>query len=204
MLKLSFATLLLLLNIISPAAANLKQQKKNVVRGNCGRRGCSALLKDLRTRYPDYISSFEKECPRSKIFAMEVGVNDRNARQVWFGCWDAKKDNRTRYGSYLGTLPLPGSEQKFLTPLPNSSPYTQELQQRYSEAIKKAQFKCATKSGSFNILPPEQNNSVQLQCYFQGGVVLIDESNDFKSDGEASKGAGVDEILGTFPVSTKN
>ena len=90
-----------------------------------------------------------------------------------------------------------------MTPLPDSSPYTQELQQRYSDAIKKAQFKCAIKSGSFNILLTEKNNSVQLQSYFQGGVVLIDENNDFKSDEEASKGTGVDEILGTFPVNTK-
>lgn len=49
-------------------------------------------------------------------------------------------------------------------------------------------------------LKDKQKNTVQLQCYFTAGGVSLDENGDFVSDGEASKGAFVDEILGTFPI----
>ncbi|PSB03401.1 hypothetical protein [Merismopedia glauca] len=199
MLKPTLAALILLLSTVSPATADLG---KRIVRGDCGRRSCKAVLKDLRSRYPDYIREFEKQCDRPRILGLQVGVGNSNAQQVWFYCWDAKKEQGTRYGSYLGTLPLLGSDEaKFLSPLPSDSPYTAELKSRYLAAIKKAQFECATKSGNFIILTSESDNTVQLQCYFQGGVQPLDENGDFKSDGEASRGASVDEILGTFPVS---
>jgi hypothetical protein len=187
---------------ILPAEAKSKQKRANIVRGDCGKRGCSVVIKELRNSYPDYVKKFEKECPRTSILSLQVGKGERDGQQAWFFCWEAKKQNRTRYGSYLGTLPIPGNEAKFLIPLPSSSPYTQELQTRYPDAIKKAQFQCATKGGNFNILD-EQKNNVQLQCYFQAGVQSVDENNDFVSDGEVTRGAGVDEILGTFPVGGK-
>ncbi|MFN7661757.1 MAG: hypothetical protein ACK5P3_27215, partial [Dolichospermum sp.] len=104
------------------------------------------------------------------------------------------------YGSSLGALPIPGNESKFLTPLPNNTPYTKYLQQKYGTEIKKAQFQCATNSGNFNLLISEDQKSIQLQCYYQAGEILVDSNNDWKSDGEVTRGAGVDEILGTFPI----
>lgn len=197
--KISLLSVFLLVNILLPAQANPKQVQRNIVRGNCGKGGCSNVLKDLSSRYPDYVQKFNKECPRPKILALQVGNGNRNARQAWFSCWDAKTENKTRYGSFLGTLPLAGNEATFLTPLPSSA-YTQELLKRYRAAIKKAQFQCATIGGNFNILEDEEKKTVQLQCYFQAGAQLLDENGDFVSDGEASRGAGVDEILGTFLV----
>ncbi|NJR17382.1 MAG: hypothetical protein HC785_17855 [Calothrix sp. CSU_2_0] len=201
-LKISLFCLLLLGNIFLATEVDAKQQRKRLVRGNCGKLRCDVVVKQLRSLYPNYISKFEKECTNPKIFAADVGTGERNARQAWFLCWEAKREkNGTRYGSFLGTLPLPGNEAKFLVPLPSSSPYTQELQTRYPQEIKKAQFECATKSGNFNILESEEKNKVQLQCYFQAGAIPLDEDGDFNSDGEVSRGAGVDIMLGTFPVS---
>ncbi|AFZ00541.1 hypothetical protein [Calothrix sp. PCC 6303] len=198
--KITLFSLCLVGSNILPAEATFKRQKVNTVKGNCGKLNCGKVLKDLRTLYPDYVWEFEKACPYPQILGLQVGVGERGSQQVWFNCWEAKKDKKNRYGSYIGTLPLRGNESKFLIPLPTSSPYTPELNTRYADAIEKAQFKCATKSGNFNILD-EQKNAVQLQCYFQAGVQPVDLNNDFASDGEVSRGAGVDEILGIFPIS---
>ncbi|MFM8005717.1 MAG: hypothetical protein ACKO86_12420, partial [Dolichospermum sp.] len=59
---------------------------------------------------------------------------------------------------------------------------------------------CATNSGNFNLLISEDQKSLQLQCYYQAGEILVDSNNDWKSNGEVTRGAGVDEILGTFPI----
>ncbi len=203
-LKISLFCVLLCGNVFLATEVDAKQQKKRLVRGNCGKQSCDVVVKQLRSHYPSYIAKFEKECPSPKIFAADIGTGERNARQAWFICWEAKREtNRTRYGSFLGTLPLLGSETKFLSPLPSSSPYTQELQTRYPQEMKKAQFECATNGGHFNVLESEEKNSVQLQCYFQAGAIPLDENGDFKSDGEVARGAGVDIMLGTFPVSGK-
>jgi hypothetical protein len=203
-LKISLFSVLLCGNVFLATAVDAKQQKKRLVRGDCGKLSCDVVVKELRSRYPKYIAQFEKECTSPKIFAADIGTGERNARQAWFLCWEAKREkNGTRYGSFLGTLPLLGSETNFLASLPSSSPYTQELQTRYPQEIKKAQFECATKSGNFNVLKSEEKNSVQLQCYFQAGAIPLDEDGDFNSDGEVARGAGVDIMLGTFPVGGK-
>lgn len=190
---------ILFLGVMLPSEAYSKKPQADAVRGNCGKRSCSEVIKSLRKLYPSYVQDFEKQCPRPKILGLQVITDEARGQGAFFNCWEAKKQQGTRYGDYLGSLSMPGNESKFLTPLPNSA-YTQELQSRYSREIKQAQFKCGTKSGDFNILEDKQNNSVQLQCYFTAGVVSLDKNGDFVSDGEASKGAFVDEILGTFPV----
>ncbi|MBW4598667.1 MAG: hypothetical protein KME29_03410 [Calothrix sp. FI2-JRJ7] len=192
---------ILFLGVMLPSEAQSKKPKAQVVRGNCGKRGCSEVLKTLRKTYPTYVQDFEKQCPRPKNLGLQVIADETRGQRALFNCWEAKKQKRTRYGDYLGSLPMPGNEPKFLIPLPKSA-YTQELQSRYSGEIKQAQFKCGTKSGDFNFIEDKKNNSVQLQCYFTAGVVSLDENGDFVSDGEASKGAFVDEILGTFLVKT--
>jgi hypothetical protein len=199
---------LLLSNIALPANADVKQPQNRVMKGNCGKRSCDAVIQNLRSRYPKYVRQFEQQCPRPKILSLATGVGERNTQQVWFNCWESRKKNGTRYGTYMGSLPLLGSENKFLTPLPIASPYTAELKQRYPKEIEKAAFQCATKSGNFNILKGKEKDSfaerlrqrVELQCYYFAGVQTLDENGDFKSDGEVSKGAGVDEILGTFKI----
>jgi hypothetical protein len=129
-------------------------------------------------------------------------MGTENSRQVWFNCWEAKKEtDRTRLGSFLGTLPLLGDRDNFLIPLPRNSPYTQELEIRYPTELKKARFDCAVQGG--NILFQAEQNQIRVQCYFQAGAILVDINGDFQSDGEVAKGAGVDTNVGTFPVSGK-
>jgi len=106
-------------------------------------------------------------------------------------------------GIFFRGLPTPGNEDKFLAPLPTDPPYAKYLQEKYSNQVKKAQFKCATNWGTFNFLISEDKKFIELQCYFRGGVVFIDDNNDWVRNGE-SRGAGVDEILGTFPLPTEN
>jgi hypothetical protein len=198
----------LLGTIALPANAYFKQPKNRLVRGKCEKRSCSAVMQDLRSRYPNYVRQFEQQCPQPKILGLQTGIGERNTRQVWFNCWEAKQEKGVRYGMYIGTLPLPGSEIQFLTPLPPTSPYTAELKQIYPKAIEKSAFQCASKSGNFNILAGKEKDSlaerlrqrVELQCYYFAGVQPLDENGDFKSDGEVSRGAGVDEILGTFKI----
>jgi hypothetical protein len=190
----------LLGTIALPANAYFKQPKNRLVRGQCEQRSCSAVMQDLRSRYPNYVWQFEQQCPKSNILGLQTGIGERNTRQVWFNCWEPKQEKGTRYGMYMGTLPLPGSEVQFSTPLPPTSPYTAELNQRYAKSIEKAAFQCATKSGNFNILAGKEKDRVELQCYYFAGVQPLDEDGDFKSDGEVSRGAGVDEILGTFKI----
>lgn len=177
-----------------------RKKVTRVVRGNCGKKGCTTLLRELRSRYPQLVSEYEKECSLPSILSIQIITTDNKNRHAFLSCWDAKKErDGTRSGSILGSLPLVGQEAGFLTPLP-TSPYTQQLQIKYPSEVKKAQFTCATYGGNFNILESEDKNSVELQCYFQAGVSLVDENNDFLSDGENSRGAGVDIILGKFPV----
>ncbi len=190
---------ILFLGVMLPSEAYSKKPQADAVRGNCGKRSCSEVLKSLRKLYPNYVQDFEKQCPRPKILSLQVITDEARGQGAFFNCWEAKKQQGTRYGDYLGSLPTPGSESKFLTPLPKSA-YTQELQSKYPREIKQAQFKCGTKSGNFNILEDKPNNRVKLQCYFIAGAVIIDDNGDFLSEGEVSKGAFVDEILGTFPI----
>ncbi|NJL62243.1 MAG: hypothetical protein HC903_10925 [Methylacidiphilales bacterium] len=100
-LKISLFCLLLLGNIFLATEVDAKQQRKRLVRGNCGKLRCDVVVKQLRSLYPNYISKFEKECTNPKIFAADVGTGERNARQAWFLCWEAKREkNGTRYGSF--------------------------------------------------------------------------------------------------------
>ncbi|OKH43394.1 hypothetical protein NIES2101_30525 [Calothrix sp. HK-06] len=158
-----------------PSEAHSKKPQAQVIQGNCGKRNCSEVVKNLRKQYPTYVQDFEKQCPRPKILGLQVITDEARGQRALFNCWEAKKQKRTRYGHYLGSLPMPGSESRFLIPLPTSA-YTQELQSKYLGEIKQAQFKCGTKSGDFNILEDKQNNTVQLQCYFTAGVVSLDQT----------------------------
>jgi hypothetical protein len=208
-LKISLICLLIgNISLAANADVKHKQPKNRLVKGNCGKNSCDAVIQNLRSRYPSYIQQFERECPQPRILGLETGIGERNTQQAWFNCWEPKKEKGTRYGMYLGTLPLLGSETKFSIPLPPESLYTSELKRRYPNEIDKAAFRCATKSGNFNILKNKEKDSlaerlhqrVELQCYYQGGVQTLDENGDFKSDGEVSRGAGVDEILGVFKI----
>lgn len=200
-LKITLIGLIILSSAILPANAN---RSKTIVRGDCGRRSCKAILKELRQLYPNYIFEYEQKCRSPQILGLDIGYDRQNSQQIWLFCWNAKIEKGTkgtRYGVFLGTLPLKGMEAKFLTPLPSDSPYTAELLQRYPQDVKKAQFKCATKGGALNISSSDSSINVELQCYFQAGSTPVDLNRDFKSDGEDSRGASVDEIVGTFPVS---
>lgn len=178
-----------------------KTPQKRIIKGSCGKQKCENQWKQLTKFYPEYIEKYNKECPRNNIISLVI--DDEN-KKIYFTCWDAKKPkDGSRLGAYLGTLPIPGNEDKFLTPLPTDPPYARYLQEQYSNQVKKAQFECSTKGGNFNFLISKDQQLIQLQCYFQAGVNFTDDNNDWVSDGE-TRGAGVDEILGTFPLPTAN
>ncbi|TAF07545.1 MAG: hypothetical protein EAZ77_09365 [Nostocales cyanobacterium] len=180
-----------------------KTDKKQIIKGSCGKEKCETLFQKLNNLYPEYTNKYAKECPTNQILGLAIYKDDQD-KKIYFTCWNSKKEkDGNRYGSYLGSLPTPGNEKKFLTPLPTNSPdnqYHQYLQKNYANELKKAQFRCATNSGNFKVLTSEAQKTIQLQCYFQAGVNFMDVNNDWVSDGEATRGAGVDQILGTFPM----
>lgn len=184
--------------LVNSEIASAKITKKPIIKGKCGKQKCEVLFKQLSDRYSEYTRKYTKECTGNQIIGLATYPEDK---KVYFACWEAKKQkNGDRYGSSLGALPIPGNESKFLTPLPSDTPYTKYLQEKYATEVRKAQFQCSTKSGNLNLLVSEDQKSIQLQCYYQAGVILIDSNNDWKSNGEATRGAGVEEILGTFPI----
>jgi hypothetical protein len=198
----TLVNLLVGLEVLNSKIVLAKPLKSPIIKGQCGRKQkCETLFKQLTKLYPEYIEGYKKQCPANKIIGLEVFDEKK---KVSLTCWDAKKLNDgSRWGYSLGKLPTPGNEDKFLTPLPTDPPYAKYLQEKYSNQVKKAQFKCATNWGAFNFLISEDKKFIELQCYFQGGVGFIDDNNDWVKDGE-TRGAGVDEILGTFPLPTAN
>ena len=198
----TLVSLLVGLEVFNSKIVLAKPIKSPIIKGQCGgKQKCETLFKQLTKLYPEYIEGYKKRCPANKIIGLEVF--DENTK-VSLTCWDAKKlKDGSRWGLSLGGLPTPGNEDKFLAPLPTDPPYAKYLQEKYSNQVKKAQFKCATNWGTFNFLISEDKKFIELQCYFQGGVVFIDDNNDWVRNGE-SRGAGVDEILGTFPLPTAN
>jgi len=198
----TLVSLLVGLEVFNSKIVLAKPIKSPIIKGQCGRKQkCETLFKQLTKLYPEYIEGHKKQCPANKIIGLEVF--DENTK-VSLTCWDAKKlKDGSRRGLSLGGLPTPGNEDKFLAPLPTDPPYAKYLQEKYSNQVKKAQFKCATNWGAFNFLISEDKKFIELQCYFQDGVVFIDDNNDWVRNGE-SRGAGVDEILGTFPLPTAN
>ncbi|MBD2294229.1 hypothetical protein H6G06_12170 [Anabaena sphaerica FACHB-251] len=191
------------LELFNSGIALGKTNKRPIIKGYCGKQKCETLFQQLTKLYLEYTKEYEKQCPPNQIIGLAIYKHDQN-QKVYFTCWNPKKEkDGNRYGSYLGSLPTPGNENKFLTPLPTNSPnnqYNQYLQKNYANELKKAQFRCATNGGNFNLLTSEDQKNIELQCYFQAGVSLIDVNNDWVSDGEATRGAGVDQILGTFPI----
>jgi hypothetical protein len=197
----------LLVGTAAIASANqLKQQESGLIAGDCSTWNCQTLFKDLNRLYPQYIQQYRKECAAPNRMAIRVlgaDVTNQGIPIAALDCWQAQKDkDGHRAGYILGTLPVPGQAAKFLTPLPDS-PHTQKLQQRYPKEIKAAQFHCATRGGGLDLIENKTDRTVQLQCFFQGGATMIDENDDFKWDSD-TRGAGVDEILGTFAVGGAN
>lgn len=194
-------------NFLISTKADAKEPQKKPVRGDCGKLSCDQVVKELRSLYPTYVSRYAQLCISPNILALQIYSSELNSRRALFSCWEAKPEkDKSRYGSFLGILPFPSSktdnEADFLAPLPNPSPYAQELQTRYPKAIVQGQFECATMGGNL-LLELAENNSVQLRCYFQNGVILIDDNSDFNSDGEVSRGAGADLLFGSFPLDSK-
>jgi hypothetical protein len=202
LVSISFALELFNSGIVLAKPTKKTPITKPIIKGSCGKEKCETLFQKLTKLYPEYTTKYAKECPPNQILGLGIYKDDPN-QKVYFTCWDAKKlEDGNRYGSYLGTLPSLGKENQFLVPLPQNSPdnqYNQYLQKNYAKELKKAQFICTTYSGNFNVLTSEDQKNIQLQCYFQAGVNFIDVNSDWVSDGEASRGAGVDQILGTFP-----
>ncbi|MEB3884600.1 hypothetical protein [Lyngbya sp. CCY1209] len=167
------------------------------VPGSCDEMSCDELLQTLSETWPE----FDLSCEGDRILSPQVYEHRRGGRRVFLSCWDTKlSDNGERDGSPLITLPFPGESDRFLAAWPDSQPYAEELLNAYPEEIQKIRFQCAAESGDINILVFEDRQEADLQCYFQAGVSLVDTDGDYVSDGENSRGASVDRILGTFPL----
>lgn len=171
----TLVNLLVGLEVLNSKIVLAKPIKSPIIKGKCGRKQkCKTLFKQLTKLYPEYIEGYKKQCPANKIIGLEVFDEKK---KVSLTCWDAKKLNDgSRWGYSLGKLPTPRNEDKFLTPLPTDPPYAKYLQEKYSNQVKKAQFKCATNWGAFNFLISEDKKFIELQCYFQGGVGFTDDN----------------------------
>jgi hypothetical protein len=200
--KVIILTALLLGTAAIASATQVKRSSNGLIAGDCSTWNCQTLFKDLNRRYPQYIQQYQKECAapsRMAIRVLAADVTNQGIPIAALDCWEAQKDkDGHRAGYILGTLPVPGQEAKFLAPLPDS-PHTKELQKRYPKEIQAAQFRCASRGGGLDLIENKTDRTVQLQCFFQGGATMIDENDDFKWDSD-TRGASVDEILGTFAV----
>jgi hypothetical protein len=200
--KVIILTTLLVGTAAIASATQLKRQESGLIAGDCSTWNCQTLFKDLNRLYPKYIQQYQKECAAPSRMAIRVlgaDVTNQGIPIAALDCWEAQKDkDGHRAGYILGTLPVPGQEAKFLPPLPDS-PHTKALQQRYPQEIKAAQFRCATHAGGLDLIENKTDRTVQLQCFFQGGATMIDENDDFKWDSD-TRGASVDEIVGTFAI----
>jgi len=167
------------------------------VPGSCDEMSCDELLETLSESRPE----FDLGCEGDRILSLQVYEHPNGGRRVLLACWDTElSDNGERNGSGLMTLPFPGESDRFLSNWPDSQPYAEELSNAYPEEIQNVRFRCATYNGDLNILVFEDRQEADLQCYFQAGAILVDVDGDYLSDGENSRGAGVDRILGTFPL----
>ncbi|GCE92298.1 hypothetical protein NIES46_03370 [Arthrospira platensis NIES-46] len=165
--------------------------------GSCHDISCDQLFHTLSETWPE----FNLTCEGDRILSLQVYEHRNRGRRVVLACWNREVDDYgAREGSSLITLPFPGEENRFLSSWPDSQPSAEELLNTYPEEIKNIRFQCAIESGDINILVSEDRPEADLQCYFQAGVILVDIDGDYVSDGENSRGTGVDRILGTFPL----
>ncbi len=166
--------------------------------GRCDQRYCAEVLQQLRSRWPDVTLT----CDDDRRLGMEVYEASEGGRRVFSVCWSAPEPNGTRYGNVLPTLPFPGDEAQFLTPWPSDQPYAQTIQTLYPEAVAGVRSQCALKgtSSGINLRVSEDEDEVQVQCYWIVGAIPIDTDGDYHADGEASRGTFIDAIMGRFPL----
>jgi hypothetical protein len=166
------------------------------LKGNCGKSTCTRLFTELRRQYPRFVQKFTAECPKRQILSLAVYPDNP---RVYFYCWQTKVVQGTREGTFLGILPYPQQEATFPIAINSDNPQIQTVLDRHRDKVRQIGFECATYGGDINILTPEISpRRLSFQCYFQAGTILIDLNGDWLSDGENSRGAGVDIILGSI------
>lgn len=187
---------LLSLSIITVAISvilslpTLAEPERKII-GNCEPESCENLWKILQSNFLEKTQSYQNECLSPKILGLLVYSNNDQQKVVYLSCWEPKIENGERDGEPLGVLPFPGYEPEFGVKIASDDPKIQAILQRNSEQVERMRFECATHGGDINILVSE-DQKVSLQCYFQAGVSLVDFNGDGVSDGENSRGAGVD------------
>lgn len=159
--------------------------------GNCETESCETLWQTLVSNFPEKTQNYQQECLPPEILGLSVYSHSDQSKVVYLSCWEPTIENGERTGKPLGVLPFPGYEQQFGVEISSDNPEIQAILNRNIKTVENMSFECATQGGNINILVSE-NGSVTLQCYFQAGVSLVDVNGDGVSDGENSRGAGVD------------
>lgn len=159
--------------------------------GNCETESCETLWSTLRSNFPEKTQNYQQKCLPPEILGLSVYSNSHESKVVYLSCWEPKIENGERTGEPLGVLPFPGYEQQFGVKISSDDPKIQAILNQNIKTVENMSFECGTQGGNINILVSE-NGSVTLQCYFQAGVSLVDVNGDGVSDGENSRGAGVD------------
>lgn len=183
----------------------LPVQAQRLVRGDCGEYSCELLLTKLEQNWPEKTKAYLGNCTEKKTLALSVW-GESGQRNVSFACWEPPNADGSADGSFLGILPYPGEEAEFVTSWncsesDDSCEALAYLKTQELEMFNRYNFECRTYGGSINLLVSDSDpRAFQVQCYFQAGVVLWDGDGDGVSDGENSRGAGVDVILGEFSL----
>lgn len=159
--------------------------------GNCETESCETLWNTLRSNFPEKTQNYQQKCLPPEILGLSVDSNSHESKVVYLSCWEPKIENGERTGEPLVVLPFPGYEQQFGVKISSDDPQIQAILNRNIKTVENMSFECGTQGGNINILVSE-NGSITLQCYFQAGVGLVDVNGDGVSDGENSRGAGVD------------
>lgn len=172
-----------------------------LVIGDCADYDCTELLTELQQRWPENLEPALAECPSEHTLGLSVW-GDEGKRNVLLACWEPPAPEAGASGSRLILLPYPGEEANLGVSWDcwdEACPALETFKAQEPETFERYNFQCRTYGGSINFLSSEsESNKFDVQCYFQAGVSLWDSNGDGVSDGENSRGAGVDIILGTF------
>ncbi|MEG3438123.1 hypothetical protein V0288_13425 [Pannus brasiliensis CCIBt3594] len=154
-----------------------------------------------RELYPEPTAKIEENCPPPATLDVQSFESDRQPPRAGFLCWSAPDQEGSRWGHWLGNLPLTRNDPTFIRPFtcaPGDSLCATRLELlrvRYPDRLQKAEFQCSTLNGdlSFSATATEIN----IRCEFFD-TTFLDTDNDGNPDNEDP--VGVDISVGSLPV----
>lgn len=189
-------TIILLISTVPTLA--LSQQSQDIL-GDCGEQTCQQVLAEIRNTFPQQVNQLESECSDSQDLGLKVFQNEGQPQRVSFTCWQEVESDGSRFGQWLGILPLTPNDPAFVEPQLCSEndqecqTLLSKLQGRYPEQIREAKLQCAIKNGSLFLTVSEQE--VNLLCGFFA-TSFWDENGDGSPENEDP--VSVDISLGKF------